>query len=181
MADEKTPEQLAAEAEAARQKEADKAAKAAEKERLKQEKADRLAKEREEKKAKKEQEKKDREEKRALEAQAKIDAKATQAAEREANRQPESNGVRRPKPETATGKVWALADAISAETGEPARIKPLLERGLAQGLNDATIKTQYARWRKHYGVEGRLASADAPAAEAGSTGTEGGEGAQATE
>lgn len=101
------------------------------------EKAER-AKAREEAKAKREEEKK------------------RKAAEREANRMPEQNGIRRPKPQTLCGKVWTIADEVSAELGQPAPVSIVLERGEAQGLNTGNIKTEYARWRKFNGVTGRV-------------------------
>ena len=82
----KTPEQIAAEA----------AAKKA------AEKAEKDAKKAAEKEAKK-----------LAEKEAKDAAKAEKAAAKEANKMPEQNGIRRPKPNTETGKVWALADSIS--------------------------------------------------------------------
>ena len=69
---------------------------------------------------------------------------------------PEQNGIRRPKPETETGKVWALADSISASLGQPTPIANLLKTGQEQGLNDSTIRTQYARWRAFHGITGRV-------------------------
>ena len=69
---------------------------------------------------------------------------------------PEQNGIRRPKPETETGKVWALADSISASLGQPTPIAILLTQGQAAGLNDSTIRTQYARWRAFHGITGRV-------------------------
>ena len=81
--------------------------------------------------------------------------KARKLEEKEKNRMPEKNGVRRPKPETMCGKVWAIADSISEKTGAPAPIASILEEGLKQGLNEGNMKTEYARWRKFYGITGR--------------------------
>ncbi len=160
---EKTPEQLAAEQAAA-------AAKAAEKESLAKEKAEKAAaakakkdQEAAEKKAKKEAEKAEHEAKKAQEKADKEAQKAEKAAAKEANKMPEQNGIRRPKPETETGKVWALADNISASLGQPTPIANLLEQGQAAGLNDSTIRTQYARWRAFHGITGRV-SLPTPAA-----------------
>ena len=153
---EKTPEQLAAEQAAA-------AAKAAEKEAKAKEKAEKAAaakvkkdQEAAEKKAKKEAEKAEREAKKAQEKADKEAKKAEKLASKEANKMPEQNGIRRPKPETETGKVWALADNISASLGQPTPIANLLEQGQAAGLNDSTIRTQYARWRAFHGITGRV-------------------------
>lgn len=87
---------------------------------------------------------------------AKAEEKAAKAAEREANKMPVQNDVRKPKPGTLTGKVWEIAEQVSEEMGTTATIARVLEAGRAQDLNDATIKTQYARWRKFHGIEGRV-------------------------
>lgn len=156
---EKSAEELAADA----------AAKAAAKQKKDEDKAsakklkdEQKAKEKEEKAAAKEKEKADKE-------QAKKDAEAKKLADaeelakkKEAEKMPESNGVRRPKPDTLCGKAWAIFDEISASTGQPAQIKPALEVGKARGLNEGNVRVEYARWRKFFGISGRL---QAPAAE----------------
>lgn len=139
----KTPEQIAAEA--AAKKAAEKAEKDAKKA------AEKLAKEEAKKAAAAE-----KEAKKLAEKEAKDAAKAEKAAAKEANKMPEQNGIRRPKPNTETGKVWALADSISANLGQPTPIANLLAAGQAQGLNDSTIRTQYARWRVFHGITGRV-------------------------
>jgi hypothetical protein len=165
---EKTQEQLDAEA-AAKQAAAD--AKAAEKaqkaEEAKQKKKEAAKDEREAKKAaEKEQKEKDKADK----AAAKEAKKAEAAAAKEANRMPESNGVRRPKPETLCGKAWAIFDEISAKNGSAASIGESLKVAEEQGLNVGNVRAEYARWRKFYGVSGRVsdptAAAPAPAATA---------------
>lgn len=169
----KTPEEIQAEKDAKlAQKEADKALKAQQAEEAK---AQKLA-EREAKKAEKEAEKEAKAkakaeadaEKEALQAQkiaekeakekAKEDAKAAKLAEKEASRMPEQNGVRRPKPDTLCGQAWAIFDEQSAATGEPATIGASLEVARTKELNEANVRTEYARWRKFNGVSGRLAS-----------------------
>lgn len=139
----KTPEQIAAEA--AAKKAAEKAEKDAKKA------AEKLAKEEAKKAAAAE-----KEAKKLTEKEAKDAAKAEKAAAKEANKMPEQNGIRRPKPNTETGKVWALADSISANLGQPTPIANLLADGQAQGLNDSTIRTQYNRWRVFHGITGRV-------------------------
>lgn len=86
-------------------------------------------------------------------------AKVAAAAQRDATRQPEANGIRRPKPETTCGKAWAVFDEVSRKNGTPASITETLPVGTAQGINEATMRTQYAHWRKFHGVSGRI---DAP-------------------
>ena len=83
--------------------------------------------------------------------------KAKREAEKEANRMPEQNGVRRPQPETACGRAWALMDKISAKLGQPAPISHVLAVAGRHELNVDTVKTQYARWKKFNGVTGRVA------------------------
>lgn len=143
----KTPEQLKAEADA---KAAAKAAeKAAKKEAADKAKAD--------KKAERDKAKQDAKNKRVADKQAKIDAKAKAKADKEASKQPEQNGVRRPKSETICGKAWAVFDDLSAKSGAPATIKASLEN--AGGIAEATVRTQYARWRKYHGISGKIETA----------------------
>lgn len=100
----------------------------------------------------------------AAKVQAKLDAKAAAVAAKEASKQPVKNDVRRPKPETVCGRCWAVYDQLSNERGSPAAIadaKAVLE---AQGINEATIRTQYAHWRKFNEVSGRIESVNAPVA-----------------
>lgn len=167
---EKTQEQLDAEVAAAAQKQAEKEAKVAA---AAEAKAARQA-EREAKKAAAEAEKEAKKVEREAVKQAKIDAKAAAVAEREAakaakeqakadakaareaNRQPEQNGIRRPGPDGLCGRVWGLADELSASLGQPVPISNLLEAGEAQGLNPSNIRTEYARWKKFHGLSGRI-------------------------
>lgn len=150
---EKTPEQLNAEAEAK--------AKAEAKQKEKEAKKAEADKARADKKAKREAEKAAVIAKREAEKQAKAEKKAAAEKAKEDAKQPESNGVRRPKPETICGKIWSKADELSQASGSPATIGDLMKA--MAGTADATVRTQYARWRKYYGVTGR---AEAPAAPA---------------
>ena len=94
----------------------------------------------------------------AIERNAEREAKkAAKQAEREANRMPEQNGIRRPKPDTLCGRAWQIADDLSAKFGQPTPIKDLLEAAEAEGLNAGNVKAEYARWRKFYGITGRVA------------------------
>ena len=83
-------------------------------------------------------------------------------------KQPSQNGVTRPRDGTATGRVWEIADTLSADTKKPAVRADVLKAGEAEGLNASTIATQYGRWRKFNGL-GRYAKTeaadDAPAVE----------------
>lgn len=162
----KTPEQLAAEATAAAKatadkKEADKQAKA----KASAEKKAATDKEKADKKAAKDAEKAEAKAKKEAEVKAKADAKAASVAAKESNKMPIQNDVRRPKADGACGKVWALADSLSASLGSPVPIASLSKEASAAGINDSTIRTQYALWRKFNGVTGRVvAPAAAPAA-----------------
>ncbi len=148
----KTPEQIAAEkaaaAEAKAAAKAEKVAKAAEAKAQKA--AEREAKKGEAKAAKE-----------AAVAQKKADKEAKAAAvkaAKEANRQPEQNGVRRPKPDGQCGKAWAIFDSVSQKNGAPASIAESLVIANSQGLNEGNVKAEYARWRKFNGVTGRVAA-----------------------
>lgn len=89
----------------------------------------------------------------AEKAAAKTAKKEASKLAKEASKQPKQNDVRRPKPNTATGKVWAIFDSLSASTGAPAAIGDALKQ--AAGTPEATVRTQYARWRKFHGITGR--------------------------
>ena len=149
---EKSEAQLAAEkaAAAAKKKEEKDAAKAARDAKKAEEKA--------EKDAKNEADKAAKEAEKAAKAQEKIDAAAAAKAAKEANKMPENNGVRRPKPETLCGQAWAVFDEVSAKNGAPASIKESLEIAKARGLNEGNVRVEYARWRKFFGITGRVAA-----------------------
>jgi len=84
----------------------------------------------------------------------------------QAVKQEERNGVTRPKAGTACGRIWTVADEMSASLGGPVACADLLAKLTAQGYVEATVRTQYARWRKFYGVEGRIVSEQKMQAEA---------------
>jgi len=163
---EKTAEQIAAE-QAEAQRKADE--KAAEKARKEAEKAEAKAKREAEAAEKKAQEKADREAKKAAEKAAKEQAKLDAKAAREATRMPEQNGIRRPKPDTLCGKAWGIFDSVSQKNGAPASIGESMELAKADGLNEANVRAEYARWRKFHGITGRIES---PKAETTSSGAE---------
>ena len=70
---------------------------------------------------------------------------------------PSANGVTRPKPNTATGRVWEIADDLSKAASEPAKRSDVLKAFEAEGGNASTGATQYGRWRKFHGL-GRYAT-----------------------
>lgn len=144
---EKTPEELAVEAQLKAEAEAklaaDKAAKAEEKARASAEK-----------KAAKEVERKEKAEAKAKERAEKLAAKNEAAEAKRTEREAaklEQNGVSRPLT-GATKQVWDIADKISQETRKPAERKDVIAQGEAAGLQSGTINTQYGRWRKYNGL-----------------------------
>jgi hypothetical protein len=147
MADtEKTPEQLAQEKAAAdKAKAEEKARKDAEKQAAK-----------EKKEADKKAAAEERERVKAEQAAEKERKKAEAAAAREASKMPEQNGVRRPKPEGLCGQAWAIFDDVSKQNGAPASIGEAMEIAKSRGLNEANVRAEYARWRKFYGISGRV-------------------------
>ena len=99
---------------------------------------------------------------------AKLAAKEAAKAEKEAgktqNTMPEQNGIRRPKPGSVTGNLWEIFDSISEKNNAPATIAESLETARNRKINDATTRTQYARWRSFNGISGRLTPAVVKAA-----------------
>ena len=73
------------------------------------------------------------------------------------------NGVTRPAAGTKTGRVWEIADTESNKAGAPVARSVVMAIGRAEGLNDATIATQYGHWRRYNGIVGKIESV--PAAE----------------
>lgn len=71
---------------------------------------------------------------------------------------PEQNGVRQPRPGTNCAAIWDMATAMSTERKATVAVGDLIEAATNAGFNVATIKTQYARWRKFHGIEGRVES-----------------------
>jgi membrane protein involved in colicin uptake len=144
------------------QREAAKAAKSEQKEAAKAEK--------EAAKAAKAQAKEEKKKAREAAVLARNEAKAKKAADREASKQPTQNGIRRPKPEGACGKAWALFDRLSQAKGAPvaaAEIRVELAKGTE--LNVGNVKAEYPRWKKFHGLSGMIpttTSASAPQAPA---------------
>lgn len=184
-ADAKSPEQLAeekaqADAAAKAAKEEAKAKKKAEADAAKAAKAEAAAKAKEEReqaaaeaKAKKDAEKAAAAEAKAEAARLKAEEKAAkaQAAQKEKVVLESKNGITRPKADTKTGQVWAFADKLSAEKGSPVAISELAPVASAAGLNDATIRTQYARWKTFNSIFGSVPKAATPSAPASNDST----------
>ena len=70
-------------------------------------------------------------------------------------RNEQANGVVRPSPDTKTGAVWRIADEMTKQLGHPAKRKDVLAESAALGIVETTAATQYGRWRKFNGLEGR--------------------------
>jgi hypothetical protein len=62
------------------------------------------------------------------------------------------NDVTRPKAGTKTGRIWEIADSLSAQENAPVARKRVLEAAMAEDINAATAATQYGRWRKYHGL-----------------------------
>ena len=102
-------------------------------------------------------------------AQAAAEAKAQKEAERAAKlaekeaaklaritqREPEQNGMRRPKPGTKTRVIWDLCDQLSTELQRPVAIAEL-RAAVPEGTNENMMRSQYAYWRKFFGITGRV-------------------------
>ena len=86
-----------------------------------------------------------------------------EAAQKEAVVKDTKNGVTRPGSGTKTGRIWEIADTMSAELQAPAGRKVVLEAAEKEEINSATAATQYGRWRKYNGLEGRGTEAEAEA------------------
>lgn len=95
--------------------------------------------------------------KKAAKEAEKAEAKRLKDEAKAANAMPNQNGITRPRPDTACGNAWALMDELSAKLGQPAPISIVLQGAEQRGLNYDTVKTQYARWKKFNGIEGRVA------------------------
>lgn len=87
----------------------------------------------------------------------KAEAKRLKDEEKAKNAMPNQNGITRPRPDTACGNAWQLMDDLSAKLKQPVPISILLQAAETKGLNYDTVKTQYARWKKFNGIEGRVA------------------------
>lgn len=96
------------------------------------------------------------------------EATATEEKKPARPQMPSNNGVTRPRPGTATGRVWEIADELSKQTGQPAVRAEVLKAFEAEGGNSSTGATQYGRWRKFNEV-GKYGDTDATAAATEST------------
>jgi len=116
----------------------------------------------------------EREAKAIAQAEAKNAAKAEREATKQANKEAkekakaeakaskssmlEQNGIKHPRPDTKTGKAWALFNELSATKGSPISIAEVKNEIKTRGLvmNENMTKSQYAYWRKFNGISGRI-------------------------
>lgn len=61
----------------------------------------------------------------------------------------ETLATERPAEGTRTGRVWDLADEITARSGRLARRREVIERFVAEGGNANTASTQFQHWKSH--------------------------------
>lgn len=69
---------------------------------------------------------------------------------------PQQHGVTRPGPGTVTGRVWSIADDLLAALGRPPARREVIAKGTAEGINRATLSTQYAHWKTFNGIAGKV-------------------------
>jgi hypothetical protein len=99
----------------------------------------------------------------------KVDGAETSAEPKERKKRKRTqecrNGVTRPKPDTAIGKLWSIADAMSQHIGRPVHNKELMSRFLSENpdANKNMANTQYSRWKRFYGVNEVIKNARAEA------------------
>ena len=72
----------------------------------------------------------------------------------EPNRE-EQNGLKRPSKGSTCALIWDTCDRITSEQGSHCTSAQLF--AAQNGLNECTLRTQYARWRQFHGITGRLA------------------------
>lgn len=84
-------------------------------------------------------------------------------------KQPNQNGVTMPKAGTQTRRIWDVSDELTSSTGKTAVRGAVMEICEKEGLNKATIATQYGRWCKYHGYTkvtkaAEISTPEAPAA-----------------
>lgn len=79
--------------------------------------------------------------------------KTAAADEKAASAKVTQNNVSRPGVGTATGRIWEIADTVSAQLKAPAPRSDVMKQAEAEGINKATAATQYGKWRKFNGLK----------------------------
>jgi hypothetical protein len=102
------------------------------------------------------------EENAAKKAEKMAELEAKKAAAKIKNEMPIQNDIRRPKLNTQCGRIWQIADETSEAKNGPALYSEVYGVAGMEGINEATVRTQYARWRKFYGISGRIEPPKAP-------------------
>lgn len=74
------------------------------------------------------------------------------------------NGITVPKEGTTTGRIWDIANEVSKAQKRPATRAEVMEKAVAEEINEATVATQYQRWRTAYEVPRAVAEPKAPPA-----------------
>ena len=72
---------------------------------------------------------------------------------------------RRPGPDTRTGRVWEIADAVTRERGRLATVAEVRERVVAEAGNSRTANTQYYHWKAHRAARSELTAPKPPGAD----------------
>ena len=61
------------------------------------------------------------------------------------------NNVRKPlNPESKTARVWDICAELTTKKSIPTIVE-VTEKGVSEGINPATIRTQYSAWRTFHG------------------------------
>lgn len=84
-------------------------------------------------------------------------ARDTAKAERDAKKvekQPEQNGVRRPRPDSLCGAAWAVMDETTLSAGRMCTIAEVITRSqeLNPTVNLNNLRGEFVRWKKFNGV-----------------------------
>lgn len=62
------------------------------------------------------------------------------------------NDVTRPKAGSKTGRVWEIADKITAATKMAATRNAVMEEAAKENIPEATVATQFQRWRVYNAI-----------------------------
>lgn len=74
----------------------------------------------------------------------------------------QKNGITMPNEGTDSRKIWDAATSVSKQHNTVATVSMIKDLPQIKPLNDATIKTQFARWRTYNGIKGRLPTLATP-------------------
>lgn len=101
--------------------------------------------------------KKEATEKRKAEQEVKKAEREKLKEERDAKKtekQPEQNGVRRPRPDTLCGAAWATMDKVTLEAGRLCLISEVIASAQADNpeVNLNNLRGEFVRWKKFNGL-----------------------------